>query len=106
MTKQAMTRLPEEARVLTPRADIYENDAEYLVIADLPGVTREQVSVELADGRLVIETPDVENRWYRRAFTVPQGLRGDAITAQLDQGVLSVHLPKPVEQRPVRIEVH
>jgi HSP20 family molecular chaperone IbpA len=100
-----------------PHVDVWENDSELLVVADVPGVEREQVHVELEDGELRIEgRRSVDGRGavlateqrpfdYRRAFVVPDGIDAEKIAAELKDGVLFVHLPKTAAKRTRRIEV-
>lgn len=89
---------------VTPKVDVFENDDEYLVIADVPGVAQDTLNVSFARGELTLEG-ELEDRVYRRAFTVPEGIDATAIEAEMVNGVLSVHLPKAAEVKPRRIEV-
>ncbi len=93
--------------VFAPRVDVFENEEEYLIQADLPGVTPDSLDLTFADGELSIEAGGGEGsvRRYRRAFTVPDGIDASAIEAQVKDGVLTLHLPKAPEVRPRRIEV-
>ena len=100
-----------------PLVDIYENDEELLLVADVPGVTRDQISIDLEKNQLTLtarrdnDPPGTAlgqewgGRDYYRAFLVPQGIDADKITAELSNGVLRVHLPKSAAVRPRRIEV-
>ena len=113
-------RLPErvsERRVIAPPVDVYENDEEILVVADLPGVTRDNLRIDFEDNRLTIEASRAEKderTWlfreqvdadYRRSFEVAPGIDVDNIKATLEGGVLSVHLPKSPELRPRKIPI-
>jgi HSP20 family protein len=73
-----------------PAADVYEDEREYTLALDLPGIDRDALEVNLDDGRLVI-----------------RGTR--AITADYKDGVLLLHLPKRGEQQQqqgrVKIEI-
>jgi HSP20 family protein len=107
----------KERPALTPRVDVYENDREYLLVADLPGVAKDQLSINLDNDELVLdarrEDEDVgalvagEFRAldYRRKFSLPQGVDRGKIDAELSGGVLRLHLPKAEALRPRRIEV-
>ncbi len=88
-----------------PPVDVYENADEYLVVADLAGVSADDLVVELERGELKVEGTRGE-RGFRRRFRVPDGIGGDTVRAELHEGVLSVHLPKPPEARPRRIAVN
>lgn len=87
-----------------PKVDVFENADEFLVVADLPGVTKDALNVSWAKGELTLEAQDGE-RLYRRAFTMPDGIDASQITADLIQGVLTLKLPKAPEVKPRRIQV-
>lgn len=101
----------------TPQLDVHETEDEYLVLVDLPGVKSEDVSIELNDqvltvsgSRVPIETsssPLVERPYgsFTRTLTLPKGVDGDAIVANYADGVLELHIPKPVEAKPKRIAI-
>lgn len=92
----------------TPPVDILESDADFLLTLDLPGVKKENASVEIQDGRLTIEATKGENGsavTYRRAFTLDRGLDEDGMTAELDRGVLVIRVPKAPEKKPLQIPV-
>jgi len=87
-----------------PAVDIYENDQEFLVRADIPGVQKDAMRVTLAGGELRI-FGTTHGHEYRRRFDVPEGIDADTIEAGLEHGVLTVHLPKTPEQQPRQIPV-
>lgn len=101
---------PEPTRerpLVAPPVDIYENAEELLVVVDVPGVTRENVTIDLNRDELTIlarRPPEGRCDYYRR-FLVPEGIDADKIGAELSRGVLRVHLPKSSSLRPRRIEV-
>ena len=89
-----------------PRVDVYENADEYLILADVPGVTPESLDVTFAHGELTIQAGDETTlRRYRRGFTVPDGIAAGDIGAEVKNGILSVRLPKAPEVKPRKIEV-
>lgn len=100
-TSQNITRRPEEnvaehtdqLRVATPPVDIFESDKEILLFADLPGVGKEDVSLNVDKDRLTLEgkTPEIR---YRREFIVSSGVDVERTEAKVQNGVLEVHLPK------------
>jgi HSP20 family molecular chaperone IbpA len=102
---------------VAPRVDIFENDQEVLLIADLPGVEPDSLHIHLEQDQLVInasrqeEAPgtalsgEFQNIDFHRAFLVPQGLDSDKISANLKDGVLHLHLPKSEAVRPRQIAV-
>ncbi|MES2643750.1 MAG: Hsp20/alpha crystallin family protein [Myxococcota bacterium] len=111
-------RSPPGRPVLVPRVDIYESDGDVLVTADLPGVPEGQVRLHLERDQLLLEATtqlpaavgepvgqEFGNVDYRRVFLVPKDIDSEGITAELQDGVLRVRLPKLQAARPRRIEV-
>ena len=114
--ENAVARRQEMARV-APVVDIYENEDEILLQADMPGVTKEQVTINVDNGKLEIsgtrklqskgtstwqEFGDVE---YRRVFSVPQSIDVGKVNAELKEGVLKLHLPKTEAAKPRTIQI-
>ena len=106
-----------QIRVCTPEVDIFENEHEIRLCADLPGVSRESLNVHIDDGKLTVsgirtkkasgavsweEFGDVE---FRRVFSVPQTIDIEGVVAELKDGVLNLHLPKSEAARPRIVEV-
>jgi HSP20 family molecular chaperone IbpA len=99
------------------KVDILENENEYLVIADVPGVAANAISVELKEEHLAISGnvqegflgDDVQRSLhvesYARSFELPEFIDRDKVTADLKQGVLTVHLPKTEAVKPRQIQV-
>ncbi|HEX2946770.1 MAG TPA: Hsp20/alpha crystallin family protein [Clostridia bacterium] len=96
------------------KADVRETDKEYVVEADMPGVRKEDIKLELYDGILTIgvehnEQTDEkrenyirkERRYgsYSRSFQV-DGVKQEDVTAKYENGVLTVNLPKSEESKP------
>ncbi len=104
---------------VVPPVDVYENDNAITLLADLPGVPKEQLQVRVDGDTLVIEATaaaggpqDMELVYgelqcpaYRRQFTLSRELDTSRIEAQLRDGVLRLTLPKAEEARPRRIQV-
>ena len=103
-----------------PTVDVWETDDEVVYAFDLPGIPEDQISVELEDGALTItgersrehEVEDGKYFRYERRFGtfsrtigVPQGVSEDAVSAKYDHGVLEVHVRKPEQPKPRKIEV-
>lgn len=94
-----------------PPVDIFENKDEILILADVPGVMPDGVSLNLDKEQLTIdahraEVPNDEPAFdYRRTFVVPRGIDPDKISAHLANGVLKLVLPKPAALKPRQIEV-
>lgn len=89
--------------------DLYEGATEYLVFADIPGVKKEDVSIEFAHGELRLQAPRyAEGEWaidFRRTFTVGRDVDIGKINAELSNGVLRVHLPKLESAKPRQIPI-
>jgi HSP20 family protein len=112
-------RSPRRAGVLLPPVDIFEDESGFTVIADMPGVAKEQLVVRVTGDNLLIEgaatvpaTGDMElvygeiqSPQYRRSFTLSRELDPGKIEAKLANGVLNLRIPKAEEARPRRIEV-
>jgi HSP20 family protein len=103
------------------KVDVKENEKEYIVEADLPGVKKEEIDIDLSNDRLTISVTRNEeineerenyirkerrSGSYRRSFYVENVIQ-DKITAKFDNGVLSVVLPKkePGNHKKNRIEI-
>ncbi len=111
--------LGESSTAVLPPVDIFEDDAGFTVMADLPGVSRERLNVRVDGDSLVIEGAadapvgsemamiygEVLNPLYRRSFTLSRELDPSRIDARLDKGVLRLSIPKAEAARPRRIEV-
>lgn len=107
----------DRATTIAPFVDIYENADELLVVADLPGVAKDQMTINFDKGQLTIEgrrtrtnterqvASEYRQLDYYRQFLVPQGIETDKIAAELDHGVLRVHLPKSAALKPRQIAI-
>ena len=115
----AGTEAPQQPQVVPP-VDIFEDDAGITVLADLPGVSREQLGVRVDGDSLVIEATadaiavpqgmelvysEAQFPSYRRQFTLSRELEPARIEAALKDGVLRLTIPKAEEAKPRRIEV-
>lgn len=103
-----------------PALDVVENDKEFVVVAELPGVVKEDVKLSLHDGKLTIsgerkpavlpgnssslrsESPKGQ---FTRSIAFPKSLKADAIAAELKDGILKIVLPKVEEVRPREISI-
>ncbi|MFC6672151.1 Hsp20/alpha crystallin family protein [Marinobacterium aestuariivivens] len=109
----------EQEVFLRPAVDIYEDDKGITLIADLPGVSRDRLNLQLEgetlsiEGEMVVEMPegmealyaDVKTTRFRRSFTLSRELESDQIHASMKDGVLTLQLPKRAELQPRRIEI-
>lgn len=99
-----------ERPTYAPPVDIYESKDEILILADVPGVTQEELGIHLDREELTIEAHRAAGRGepafdYKRVFVVPRGLDADRIAATLQHGVLRLTLPKPAALKPRQIQV-
>ena len=94
--------------------DLFEDKERTYVRAELPGVNREDINVEVADGTLTItaarKTPAVageaeQSRTLSRSVSVSDEVQTDQVTAAYENGVLTVTLPKREEAKPKKITV-
>jgi HSP20 family protein len=108
------------ARRWVPPMDLVEADNHFVLKADLPGLSDDDVAIEVQDGTLKIsgerkeEHEQTERGWYRversfgsfsRSLTLPDGVDPDGISAEFHNGVLEVRIPKPEERKPRRITI-
>jgi HSP20 family protein len=104
-----------------PAVDILDTPDGVVIRADLPGVKKENVSVELKDNLMTLKgerTGDIlleSEKCYRRercfgsffrAFTLPERIIADHIRAVLKDGVLEIHFPKLVAEKPRQVPVN
>jgi len=102
----------------TPRVDIFENDHELVLMADVPGVRSEDVDLRYERGELILHAKvkpvesarryllnEYETGDYYRAFSIHESIDHTRIAAEVKQGVLTVHLPKAEPARPRQIAV-
>lgn len=102
------SKQPQYRRV-RPVVDVYESDAEYQVQVELPGVKTEDIGITLepdtmrleATRRMHVSEPIV----YDRTFSVPDVIERDQVKAVLQNGVLSLTLPKRPAHQPRQIPV-
>jgi HSP20 family molecular chaperone IbpA len=103
--------------VIAPAVDIYENEHEYLVLADLPGVPHDGVRIRFENGELSLDASrqdegkddyvgaEIVAADYRRMFRIPETVDSEKIDAKLQNGVLHLVLPKASKARPRQISV-
>jgi HSP20 family protein len=124
-----LSRLFDESLFATPRADrwlppvtVSESTGELVLTAELPGMRREDISIDLENNVLTIsgektetrEEGDEERRYhvyernfgsFTRSFTLPRTIDAAGIVATFDNGVLTMKLPKVPEAKGRRIEI-
>ena len=87
-----------------PLVDVYENDDEFLLVADLPGVTRDALDITV-NGDTIELKAETDSLEYRRSFALGDDIDLDAVEAKLELGELKVHLPKRSETKVRKIAV-
>lgn len=105
-------------RQVTPLVDIYENDDEILLHAEMPGVKKDDITINIDNGNLTLSgirsvTSEGAAEWeefgeveYQRAFSVPQTIDVGKVNAELKDGVLALHLPKSEAAKPKQIKIN
>jgi HSP20 family protein len=103
-----------------PAMDLVETDDHFVLRADLPGLSEDDVKIELEDNTLTVsgerkaEHESRDEGFYRverafgtfsRSLTLPRGVNAEAVEASFNRGVLEVRIPKPEERKPRRIEI-
>jgi HSP20 family protein len=109
-----------EGRAWVPPLDAWETEEEIVYAFDLPGMAEDDVSIEFEDGALTVsgtrerKTETSKDGAYRferrfgsfsRTIGLPQGVSDDSISADYRNGVLEVHVRKPEQQKPRRIQI-
>ena len=92
--------------------DIHEDKDNYYARFEVPGVKKEDVRIELHNNMLTVSVDKKEKRGeaeasfsYTRSISVPDAVNGDSISAKLEDGMLTVTLPKSEERKPRTIDV-
>jgi HSP20 family protein len=102
----------------TPRVDIFENDRELTLFADIPGVRTEDLELRYERGQLFLHGRvrpreqqksyllyEYEDGDFHRVFDIHESIDSTRIEAECKNGVLTVHLPKVEAARPKQIKV-
>ena len=107
------------ARYYIPDTDIYETDDALTVVLEMPGVDKDNVEIGLEEDVLTIEGridfakyesmqpvyTEYNVGHYTRKFSVGSKIDQDKISAEIEDGVLTLHLPKAEESKPRRIKI-
>ncbi|HSI82024.1 MAG TPA: Hsp20/alpha crystallin family protein [Solirubrobacterales bacterium] len=108
------------SRRWVPAMDLVETDEHLVLRADLPGMKRDDVEIEVKDGVLTVsgerkaEQEERSEGFYRversfgtfsRSLTLPKGIDPQRVAAEFEDGVLEVRIPKPEETKPVRVAI-
>lgn len=123
MANQQLEKQAQEAEHVSrrpakaPRVDVFENEHEYLILADVPGVTKDALAINVEESEILLEgtqptsttgalvAAEYQETDYRRKFSLPQGVDREKIEAHLADGVLRLRLPKSEALRPRQIPV-
>ena len=104
-----------------PAVDLYEKDDHFMIKAELPGVDKKDIKIDLQDrlltlsGERTFDNEVEEENYYRRersygkfqrAFTLPADVDSDKIKAEFKDGVLQIEVPKPEEKKAKQVTVH
>jgi HSP20 family protein len=111
---------PSTLRRWIPAMDLVETEDDFVLRADLPGLSEQDVNIELEDNVLTIsgerkaEHEERKEGYYRverssgafsRSLTLPEGVNPEAVRARFDRGVLEVRVPKPEERKPRKVAI-
>jgi HSP20 family protein len=103
-----------------PAMDLAETEEDFVLRADLPGLSEKDVNIELEDNVLTVsgerKTEHEERKEgyvrverasgsFSRSLTLPEGVDPERITASFDRGVLEVHIPKPEQRKPRKVTI-
>jgi len=120
--ERAEVARPEATRgggvYFTPRVDIFENDKELTLYAEVPGVRAEDADLHYEKGELLLHArvkprhgqqpmllQEYDEGDFYRAFSIHESIDAGKISAECKNGVLVVHLPKVEAVRPRQIQV-
>jgi HSP20 family protein len=110
--------ITREGPVYTPRVDIWENEKELTLVADIPGVEPAGLELDLRDNTLTIMgkvKPEEDRRYllkefgvgnYYRQFTLSEVIDQERIAANVRNGVLTLTLPKVEKAQPRKIQIN
>jgi len=104
-----------------PTVDIYDNDENIVITAELPGINKTDIVIDVKDrvltlkGERSFDNEVKEEKYYcrertfgkfQRAFRLPADVDPEKINADYKDGILKIDIPKPEEQKPKKITVH
>ena len=109
-----------ETQTWVPALDVWETEDELVYAFDLPGIPQDKINLEVEDGALTVSAERERQgevsgeRFYRferrfgtfsRTIGLPQGVNEENIRAEFRDGVLEIHVPKPEQAKPRRIQI-
>jgi len=89
--------------------DLFEDKDNHYVRAELPGIARDAVNLEMVDGYLTISANRKEGEetfTLTRSVSIPEAVQADKVSANLENGVLTVTLPKQEQAKPRKIAIN
>lgn len=104
-----------------PTVDIYDNNENIVIKAELPGIDKKDIVIDVKDGVLTLkgersfDNEVKEEKYYcrertfgkfERVFRLPADVDPEKINADYKDGILKINIPKPEEQQPKQITVH
>jgi len=119
MANEAVSKEGQDIPSVRPPADILEKDGSYYIVMDMPGVQKDALDISVEKKTLVVQgmtsypkmeaekilDSEFENVRYVRQFTLSDVVDKDRIQANLENGVLKLHMPKVEEMKPKKIEI-
>jgi len=111
----------ESMGMWNPAVDLYEKDEHFIIKAELPGVKKDDIKVDLKDrvltlsGERTYDNEVKEENYYRRersygkfqrAFTLPAEVDPEKIKAEFKDGVLQIEVPKPENKKAKQVTIH
>ncbi len=103
-----------------PLVDIYETNEDIVVKAEIPGMKKEDIEINITDNVLTIKGEKKQERkmqnedyhriecsygTFQRSFSLPKAIKPDNVTASYKDGVLTITIPKAEEVKPKRIQI-
>ncbi|CAG8610993.1 5766_t:CDS:2 [Paraglomus occultum] len=103
-----------------PLIDVHETDKEYVVNAELPGLKKEEINLDLHDNALTISGETKQDNKYKegntyvqerrygnfsRTIALPNNIKADAVSAKFNDGVLEVVIPKAEHAQPKKVTI-
>jgi len=104
-----------------PKVDIYDNDESLVITAELPGIDKKDIDIDVKGGVLTLkgersfDREVKEEKYYcrertfgkfERVFRIPVDVDPEKISAEYKDGILRIDIPKPEGQKPKQIAVH
>jgi HSP20 family protein len=118
MTQTVATMPAPSAPGLVPRVDVFEDESGLTLLADLPGVPKDKLTIDVDGDTLKIEGEiaavapggqythtEFSAARYQRAFTLSRELDSTRIEAESNHGVLKLRIPKREKPQPQRVEI-